>query len=579
MKGKHNRRRYQTVPDRAGHVRSRMKALFRVLLSFIALAICFLGSGNSSAQNPSTNESQVSEGSAGADWPSHGGTSLSWRYSSLSQINTRNVRNLVPVWVFQTGDYQSGLQSTPIVVNGVLYVSAFDDVFAIEGATGKLIWQYKHEPLPGLSVGRNFGVAVADGKVFLGTRDAHVVALDQKTGDVVWSVAADDAASCRCSIQAAPLVVRDKIIVGESGTRGRISAFNIKSGHLEWRFYTIPAPGEKGHETWAEGDAWKTGSVPAWTTGSYDPELNLVYWGAGDLLPVFYGGRREGANLYSDSILALDADSGKLRWYYQELPHDVWDYDATWENVLIDRQIGGRMRKLLVQFSKSGFTFVLDRETGELLKTYPYIENYNWVKGIDEKGQLIGRNEPVEGKINLICPGNIGAKSWNQTAYSPRTQLIYVPALEMCNNLTVNSHDSGLFGGTFVFNAPPGRATPFSHLDAVDPISGQRVWTYHYEFELMASILATAGDLVFTGDPEGYFFALDARNGKKLWSYQTGAGHRGSAVTYMVGGRQYIATPTGWTSTANLPAGNWPESSKWRSGSSLFVFALPEEGK
>lgn len=521
------------------------------------------------------------EGATGADWPAHGGTDRSWRYSALDQINTSNVKKLAPAWIFQTGDYAEGLQSTPIVIDGVVYVAAMDDVFALDGASGKLLWKYKHQPLPGLSAGRNFGVAVAEGKVFLSTRDAHLVALDQKTGQEVWKVAVDDASSCQCGAEGVPMVARHKVIIGERGPRGRISAFNTANGRLEWRFYVIPGPGEKGNETW-EGDSWKHGSGSVWlTSGSYDPELNLAYFGTGDPSPAFYGEKRKGSNLYTDSIVALDVDSGKLRWYYQEIPHDVWDYDATWEMLLMDREVGGRMRKLLVQFAKSGFTFILDRETGELLKVYPYIENYNFVTGISPKGELLGRKEPAAGQTTAICPGNIGGKSWNQSAYSPVTRLVYVPALEMCNDLAVRppAEGAGGMGGSFVFNAPPGHKTAYSHLDAVDPVTGERRWTYPYQYELFASVLATAGNLIFSGDPEGYLFALDAQSGQKLWSFQTGAANRGSAVTYMAGGRQYIATPTGWTAVGDLTSGIWPEAANWRHGSTLVVFALPEESK
>ena len=524
---------------------------------------------------------QDKAGSTGADWPSHGGTGSAWRYSALDQINTSNVKKLAPAWIFQTGDYQDGLQSTPIVVNGVLYLSAFDDVFALDGATGNLIWQYKYEPLPGFAVGRNFGVAVGDGNVFLGTHDGHVVALDQKTGREVWKVASDDAYSCpRCVIQAAPLVVKGKVIVAEGGPRGRITAFDTKTGHFVWRFYVVPGAGEKGVETWP-GDSWKKGGSNMWTTGSFDPNLNLIYWGTGDPSGAWnYQGDPKYAELYSDSILALDADTGKLRWYYQEIPHDVWDQDGSWELLVMDRPVQGKMRKLLVQFAKAGYTFILDRETGELLGVYPYADSNNFVKGISPKGELIGRNDPVPGKTTNICPNVGGAKNWNQVAYSPRTALVYVPVVEMCNDLTLPPAVNGqTTGATWVFTAPPGHLTAYTHLDAVDPVSGKRQWTYPYRFQIFASILATAGDLMFTGDPEGNFFALDARTGEKLWSFQTGAGNRGSPVTYIVDGRQYIANPTGMGHVAFYNSGVWPEVTTWRYGSSLVVFALPKQSK
>ena len=527
------------------------------------------------AQTRAGDSEQIEEGSTDVDWPSHGGTTFAWRYSALNQIDISNVANLVPVWSFQTGDYQNGLESTPIVVDGVIYLAAVDDVFALDGASGDLIWQYKYNPLPSRTTGRNFGVAVGDGKVFLGTHDDHVVALDQKTGKEIWKVAEADGSSCgRCGIQAAPLVVKDKVIVGSGGSPGRLTAFDTKTGHMAWRFYAIPKPGEPGHETWPNDDSWKRGGINLWQTGSYDRALNLVYWGTGDCCGNASRGDIRFSNLYEDSILALDADTGKLRWYYQEVPHDTWDFDANWELLLIDRPMDGRMRKLLIQFSKAGYTFILDRETGELLGVYPYAKIINWVNSINAKGELVGRNDPPLGKTTKICPGEGGAKSFNQVAYSPRTQLAYLPAMELCSDLTLSA--TANVPPTMVLTAPP-NGPAYSHLDALDPVTGKVQWSYPYQYAIWESILATAGDLIFAGDPQGHFFALDARNGTKLWSFQTGSGNRGSPVTYMAHGRQYIAAPTGSGAIDILYYGGvWPEAGKWRLGSTLFVFALPK---
>jgi len=520
------------------------------------------------------------------DWPHYGGTQLSWRYSALDQINTSNVQKLVPVWAFQTGDYEMGLQATPIVSDGVVYLStSHNQVYALDAATGRPIWQYKY-PMPTTPVvygPQNRGVAIGDGKVFEGTYDNYLVAIDQKTGREVWKVNVDDARQCGCNITGAPLVVKDKVIVGgtggDSAHRGYLTAFYMKTGRLAWRFYTIPGPGEKGNETW-KGDSWKFGGGATWMTGSFDPALNLVYWGVGNAAADLYAGDREGANLYANSVVALDADSGKMRWYYQEVPKDVWDFDSSYECVLLDREVRGRMRKLLIHVNKGGFTFLLDRVTGEFLGAYPIVENYNWISGITEDGKLAGRKEPVEGKAVNICPSAIGGKSWNQIAYSPRTGWIYTPSIEVCNDLIANHQEAqegrSFIGGNWVMGAPPGRE-PYSHLDAYDAVTGKRQWTFPYKYILLASILATAGDLLFTGDPEGFFFALDARTGAKLWSFQTGSGHRGSAVTYSINGRQYVATPTGWGSLVGRGlAGLWPEAEMFRGGTTLMVFALPE---
>jgi alcohol dehydrogenase (cytochrome c) len=534
------------------------------------------------------------DGAARNEWPSYGGTQFAWRYSALDQVNTTNVTKLAPAWIFQTGDPDNGLQSTPIVLDGVLYlVTARSQVFALDAASGKLIWNYKYPAprTPGANT-QNRGLAVGAGKVFLGTYDDYMVGLDQKTGREMWKVAVDDQRQCGCAITGAPLFVKDKVLVGSTGGdgafRGYITAFDAKTGHLAWRFYTVPAPGEKGNETW-KGDSWKFGGGATWMTGSYDPALNLVYWGTGNAASDLYAGDRYtgkddgGVDLYTASVVALDADTGKIRWHYQEIPKDVWDYDSAYECVLMDRPVKGVMRKLLVHVNKSGYAFVLDRTDGKFIGTWPIVDNHNWNTGVTEDGKFLGRVEPVEGKPTFICPGPAGGKSWNQTAYSPKTGLLYSPGLEICTDLVAREQEPaegrGFLGGTWSDRSPKD-GPPRSHLDAFDPVTGKKVWTYPYKYALLASILATAGDLVFSGDPEGFFFALDAKTGKKLWDYQTGAGHRGSSVTYAIGGRQYIATPTGWGSIAgrSMPA-LWPEADAFRGGSTLIVFALPEGAK
>ena len=540
------------------------------------------------------------DGATRADWPHYGGSQQAWRYSSLDQINAGNVKNLNPVWIFQTGDYAENLQSTPIVVDGAMYIiTPRAQVFALDAATGRLLWQYKYPtPRPGRAGGmifmQNRGVAVADGKVFFGTMDNTVVALDQKTGRETWRVNVDDPKQCACDITAAPLVVKDKVIVGGTGGdeshRGYLTAFYMKTGRLAWRWYAIPGPGEKGHETW-KGDSWKLGGGALWMTGSYDPELNLIYWGTGNAAGDFNdddrlvpGGKGKEANLYTASVVALDADTGKLRWYRQEVPDDLWDFDSAYECILVDREVKGRVRKLLVHMNKSGLTFVTDRATGEHVGAFSVPEVQTWISGVTEDGKLVGRREPEVGKsVDGVCPSIAGAKSWNQMAYSPRTGFIYTPMNEVCNDIRAapTEPQEGRFraNGSFTMKLAPNRTT-YSHVDAWDPVTGKRVWSYPYKYILLASVLATAGDLVFTGDPEGNFFALDARTGTRLWSYPTGAGHRGSAISYAVNGRQYIATPTGWQQqiTGSQLAGLFPDQT-WRGGSTLIVFALPEGSK
>jgi alcohol dehydrogenase (cytochrome c) len=558
------------------------------------LFVLFAGSLAASAQTPAP------EGATRADWPHYGGTQLSWRYSALNQINASNVKSLAPAWIFQTGDYAENLQSTPLVVDGVMYViTPRAHVFALDAATGRQLWQYIYSAARTAVAGsegnfvQNRGLAVGSGKVFFGTIDNNLVALDQKTGSEVWKVAVDDPRQCGCNIGAAPLIAGDKVITGgnngDGAHRGYLTAFYMKTGRLAWRWYVVPGPGEKGNETW-KGDSWKFGGGAPWLTGSYDPSLNLVYWGTGNAGSDFYdhervngGDKSKDVNLYTASVVALDASTGKLRWHYQEVPDDVWDFDSSYESILIDREVKGRMRKLLVHMNKSGLTFVLDRATGEFLGVFSVPDVQDWITGITEDGKLVGRREPEPGKPLSYCPSVAGAKSWNSMAYSPRTGFIYAPVNEICNNVTATTLE-GKEGGTFMngsfdVNLPPNRTT-YSHLDAWDPVTGKRIWSYPYKYVLLASVLATAGDLVFSGDPEGFFFALNARTGAKLWSFQTGAGNRGSAISYSVNGRQYIATPTGWQGSliGGAAAGLFPDQ-QWHMGSTLVVFALPESAK
>ncbi|MBI1355270.1 MAG: PQQ-dependent dehydrogenase, methanol/ethanol family [Acidobacteria bacterium] len=524
------------------------------------------------------------------NWLTYYGTYKAWRYSELSQIHAGNVGELTAAWAFESGFPDGGLQATPLVVDGVMVIStASNHIFALDAATGRRLWRYDYAAVqesPATYGNWNRGVAIAYGLVYMGTLDNHLVAVDLETGREVWNVEIENSKQCGCDITGAPLVVKDMVVTGvtggDSAHRGYLNAFDAKTGRHRWRFWTIPGPGEPGHESW-KGESWKYGGGSTWITGTYDPELDLLYWGVGNPAADFYGGGREGDNLYTESIIALDPDDGKLAWHYQEIPYDVWDYDSAYEIVLLDTEIGGKPRKILVNPNKSGYVWVLDRTNGEFLGAWNLVENSNWVERIGENGELIGRNEPPLGEPTFLCPAIGGGRSWNHGAYSPKTGWFYSTGLEWCQTVTVKQEEPqpgmAFFGGEFQMAHPRG-GKAFSHLSAYDPVTGKRHWQYKHEYPLLASQLATAGGLLFAGDATGRFFALDAETGKELWEFRTGSGHRGSAITYSVNGRQYVATPSGWGSAlAGLTTQLWPEAADFPTGSSLFVFALPEAGR
>lgn len=542
---------------------------------------------------------QELDGGTRDDWTSYGGTGAAWRHSNLDQINSDNVSALQSVWSFHTGDDGDGLTATPIVIDGLMYISTpTNQVFALDARTGDALWHYKYTPRPNHvkpgsqgSFVQNRGVAVHGDKVFMGTIDSTLVALDRASGREVWRVVVDDSRQCGCNMLSAPLIVKDMVVVGQAGGdgafRGYLSAFDTATGRMRWRRYVIPGPGEPGHDSW-KGDSWRYGGGAPWLTGSYDADLDLIYWGTGNAAGDFYAGDRvpegrrdeDGVNLHTASILALHADSGEIAWAFQEVPRDMWDFDAAYEVLLFDREIDGVPRRLLAHMNKGGIVFVLDRTNGAYVGSFTPPEVQTWFERVDANGLVIGRTDTALGQTINTCPTAIGAKSWNQMAYSPDSGLLYIPVLEFCGDITATDQEAveGVFyaSGSWQRNLPAGR-TQFAHLDAWDPLSGQRVWSVPFPHALMASVLSTAGNLVFTGDPAGHFMAFDARSGEELWRYQTGAGHRGSAVSYAIDGRQYIATPVGFQGsiTGGMVEALFPDQA-WRSASALTVFALPE---
>jgi alcohol dehydrogenase (cytochrome c) len=504
------------------------------------------------------------------NWLTYNGTYNSQRHSRLDQITPANVGNLQQQWVVQNQVF-GAWQSNPIVVDGMMYITQRpNDVMAIDATTGKVFWLYRHTPAQEARVccgANNRGVAILGDMLFMGTLDARLIAIDRITGKPLWNVAVGDVKRAY-SITMAPLVVKDKVMVGvgggEFGIRGFVAAYDAKTGKEAWRFYTIPGPGEPGHDTW-NGDTWQVGGAPVWITGSYDPELNLTYWGVGNPGPDWNPDQRPGDNLYSDSVVALDADTGALKWHFQFTPNDGYDYDAVQVPVLVDRDWQGKPAKLMLWANRNGFFYVLDRVTGKFLLGKPFVK-VNWASGLDEAGRPIQTPQPAGAPT---WPGNQGGTNWYPPSYSPRTDLFYFTAWE--NYATVYRKEESeyvpgqtfLGGGFTVLGPTPGaptvgigRRSPINNwtdavgngaVIAMDPSTGERKWTFR-QFDVSDSgILTTASDLVFTGGREGYLYALHARTGELLWKANLGGQIVMAPVTYQVQGTQYVAVISGHT--------------------------------
>jgi alcohol dehydrogenase (cytochrome c) len=520
------------------------------------------------------------------NWLMYGRDYGNQRFSPLRQITPENVKRLVPVWSFQPG-VADGLQATPLYIDGVLYLStSWNHVFAIDARTGAEIWHYRRrlpEKLTYCCGPVNRGVAAGGGTIYLTTLDAHLVALDARTGRVKWDVEMGKPAE-NLSATAPPLVVGNKVVAGIAGgdypSRGFLDAYEAATGKRLWRFYTIPGEGEAGRESW-EGESWKTGGAATWMNGSYDAELNLIYWGVGNPYPDFDRDARRGDNLYSDSVVALDAETGKLRWHYQYTPGDPWDYDGVNELVFVDDlRHEGKPYKALVHADRNGHFYALERATGRFLYAKPFVR-VTWARGFDGKGRPMinpAAYPTVEGVE--VCPGGGGAKEWNAMAYSPVTRLAYVPVIENCAvflNYGVEAKRKGLPAGASGFRYLPGQAS--GKVMAIGVDTGERVWEMPLRTPNGAGMLVTAGGLVFTGDAEGNFRALEASNGAELWAYQTGSGIRAAPISYRLDGVQYVAIASGMSGAVRgFTGAGAPWMANWRSGGTLYVFRLFEEG-
>ena len=500
------------------------------------------------------------------NWLSYSGSYASQRYSLLRQINPANVKTLEQKWIFQAESLEK-FETTPLVADGIMYITqAPSDAVALDARTGRVFWIYRYFPSQDVKPccgSVNHGLAMLGDTLFLATLDAHLVALDAKTGRPLWNTPVANP-NAGYAMTLAPLVVKDKVIVGvaggEFGIRGFIAAYDARTGREAWKFYTIPGPGEPGHETW-QSDAWEHGGGSVWTTGSYDPDLNLTYWGTGNPGPDWNPAQRAGDNLYTDSVVALDPDTGKLKWFYQFTPNDPYDYDSTQVPVLVDTTWNGSPRKLMMWGNRNGFFYVLDRVNGQFLAGYPFVK-VNWASGLDAKGRPIQTPQP-DGEGTF--PGVQGGTNWYSPSYSPRTGLFYVSAWQDYASVFVKEAQKYEEGRRFVGGRPaspiPGgqnvpslkrgpinvwtEAAGHGEVIALDPRTGAKKWKFAMTDVTDSGILTTATDLLFAGGREGYFHALDARTGALLWKANLGGQVASGPMTYQVDGKQYVAVAAG----------------------------------
>jgi len=479
------------------------------------------------------------------DWPSYDGGYTGNRYSPLDRINTGNVKRLAPAWVFPVPGAPR-LEVTPVVVDGVMYITAANEAYALDATTGRQIWAFRTPRTAGLlseaGGGANRGVSLSGNRIFMITDNAHLLALDRTTGTKLWDVVMGDTKE-GYSATAAPLVIGDLVISGiaggEEGARGFVDAYRVATGERAWRTWTVPLRGEKGSETWI-GNAIDHGCGATWTTGSYDASLGLVYWAVGNPCPDFNGDERKGDNLYTNSVLALDVKTGAMKWYFQITPHDTHDWDSNGPLILLDEPWQGTPRKLLVHGDVNGFFFVLDRTDGKLLLATP-MGKQNWTTGYGTDGRPVVTDHfetTVEGTLTCAT----GTPKWASSSLDPASQLFFVRLSEGCSAIqkdpTPPEMGQRFFGGSFGTRQPGGQ----TYIHAIDIHTGAKVW----EYPLIgggfggSGTLATAGGLVFFGETGGTFTAVDSKTGIPVWHFETGQNWRASPMTYMVGGTQYV---------------------------------------
>lgn len=545
----------QNYSDCLATIHSKRRARNLVLSACLITGI-LLSANTAFADEPITDAMLIDAQNSSENWLTHGRNYASWRYMPVDKINRETVARLKVAWTTNTGVGMGQFETSAVVANGRMFITTQEShLIAVDPKTGETLWRYDYD-FPQRAVvccgPVNRGVAVYGNNVYWGTLDAHLVCFDAETGEVKWNVAVADTA-LRYSITGAPLVVDGKVLIGvgggEYGIRGFVAAYDAMTGEQAWRFFSIPGEGEPGNETWA-GDSWKTGGAPTWLTGSYDPDLNLVYWGTGNPGPDLNRHAREGTNLYSNSIVALDVDTGKLRWYFQPSPRDEFDWDGVNELVLVDEVINGKKVKALAQANRNGFLYLLDRATGEFLFAKPYTR-VNWHE-YDDKGIPVLTEEMLNPGDKTVFPGLYGGKNWPPSAYNPNTHLIYIPDME--RGSVFKRGESEYRPGLMFFGGNMEWATDgLGFVRAIDVRTGEKVW----EFATpggpnWAGMLATAGGLLFGGATDGLLRAFNDETGEVLWEFDTATINGGvrtgilaPPTSFTIDGRQYIGLAIG----------------------------------
>jgi alcohol dehydrogenase (cytochrome c) len=507
------------------------------------------GIGEIDVQSGELNQKEVRE-----NWVSYNGDYSGRRYSAMTDVTPANVGQLKPKWVFQTSN-AGVFEATPVVVDGVMLVTRSNDAYALDAATGKLLWHHARAVSDGLiddAAGHiNRGVAVLGARVYMETDNAHLLCLDAHTGKQIWDVVYATG-NRNYGATSAPLIVKDKVLVGTSGgddgVRGFVAAYDAQTGKEAWRFWTIPAPGEKGSESWP-GEMYLHGGGTTWMPGTYDAELNTIYWGTGNPAPDFDGSVRPGDDLYTSSLLALDPDTGKLKWYFQFSPHNLYDYDAVQTPVLVDAAFQGKPRKLVVTANRNGFLYILDRATGEYLFSKQFVAVENWAKGIDERGRPISSNLIPDEKGLTVCPSYSGGTNWYSPSYDPATNTFYFRSLEECSLFQAKS--APFVDGQEYYStgtaSPPGNPPDWGFINAFDLGTLDFAWRYRLEGpeNATAGVMSTAGGLVAFGNDNLGFQINDASTGKPLWTFPLGHGMHSSPMSYGIAGKQYFAVTAG----------------------------------